>query len=119
MQKDFHKYNIDFQLVPLYTHRRNAAKRAIRTFKNHLCARLDSCDPNFPSQEWDRLILQAVIPLNLLRSSRTNPRLSAHAAINRNFDFNAITLAPPDTKVLVHGAASNQTSFSTHAVDGW
>ena len=119
MQKSFRKYNIDFQLVPLYTHRRNAAERAIRTFKNHLCAGLATCDPNFPSQEWDRLIPQSVLTLNLIRSSRTNPSLSSHAAINSNFYFNTTPLAPPGTKVLVHEASSNQPSFSTHAINGW
>ena len=119
MQKAFLKYNVDFQLVPPYTHRRNASECAIRTFKNYLCAGLASCDANFPSQEWDRLIPQDVITLNLLRSSRKKTSLSAHTDINGNFDFNATPLAPPGTKVLVHEAASNRPSFSTHAVDGW
>ena len=47
-KKSFRKYNVDFQLVPPYTHFRNAAERAIHTFKNNLCARLASCDPNLP-----------------------------------------------------------------------
>ena len=107
MQKSFRKYNVDFQLVPPYTHHRNAAERAIRTFKNHLYAGLTSCDPNFTSQKWDRLIPQAMITLNLLCSSRKNPSLSSHTAINGNFNFNATPLAPPGTKVLVYKAASN------------
>ena len=119
MQKSFRKYNVNLQLVPPYTHLRNAAERAICTFKNHLCAGRAYCDPNFPSQEWYRLVPQAVLTINLVRSSRTNPSLSAHAAINGNFDFNATPLAPPGTKVLFHEAASNRPSFSTHAVDGW
>jgi hypothetical protein len=32
----------DYQLVPLYLRRRNAAKRAINTFKDHFIARLAS-----------------------------------------------------------------------------
>jgi hypothetical protein len=32
--------NIAYQLVPLHCHRRNAAERAIRTFKEHFVARL-------------------------------------------------------------------------------
>ena len=119
MYKAFCNYNVDLQLVPPYTHRRNADERAIRTFKNYLCARLASCNPNFPSQEWDRLIPQSVITLYLLRYSCTNPSLSAHAAINGNFYFNATPIDTPGTKVLGHEASSNQLSFSTHAVDGW
>ena len=106
-------------LVPPYTYRCNSAECVIHTFKNHLCATLAYCDPNLPSQELNRLIPQAVLALNLLRYSHTNPSLSAHAAINGNFDFNATPLVPPGTKFLVHKAASNRPSFSTHAFNSW
>ena len=35
MKKDFKKYDVAFQLVPPYVHLRNAAERAIQTWKNH------------------------------------------------------------------------------------
>ena len=47
------KNKIDYQLTPPHIHRRNAAERAIRTFKNHFLAGLASCDPKFPVAEWD------------------------------------------------------------------
>jgi hypothetical protein len=31
--------DVEYQLVPPHCHRRNAAERAIRTFKEHLCGR--------------------------------------------------------------------------------
>ena len=34
-------------------------------------------DPDFPIREWDHLLTQAEITINLLRSARTNPKLSA------------------------------------------
>ena len=72
--KDFmHDEEIDFQLAPPGIHRRNAAERAIRTWKNHFIAGLCSTDPNFPLNLWDRLIPQANITLSLLRGSRLNP----------------------------------------------
>ncbi len=40
-----HDQDIDFQLVPPAVHRRNAAERAIRTFKSHLITGLFSLDP--------------------------------------------------------------------------
>jgi hypothetical protein len=40
----------EYQLVPPQCHRRNAASRAIRTFKEHFVAGLASVDPDFPSQ---------------------------------------------------------------------
>jgi hypothetical protein len=39
-----HKHNITFQLVSPYSHRRNSAERAIRSFKYHLIAGLCSTD---------------------------------------------------------------------------
>jgi hypothetical protein len=64
-------YKMDYQLVPPHIHWRNAAKRAIRTFKNHFMAGLCSTHPDFPLRLWDGLLPQAEIMLNLLRASRT------------------------------------------------
>ena len=68
--KAFTKNDIRYQKVSPHIHRRNAAERAIRTFKNHLLAGLCTCDPKFPIDEWDCLIPQAIFTLNLMRSSR-------------------------------------------------
>ena len=40
--------HVNFQLVPPGVHRRNAAERAIRTFKNHFIAALCSTDKESP-----------------------------------------------------------------------
>jgi hypothetical protein len=71
--------DVGYQLFPPYCHRLNAAERAIRTFKEHFMARLSSVDPTFPLYLWDRLLPQAEITLNLLRTSRLHPQLSAAA----------------------------------------
>jgi hypothetical protein len=110
---------VDFQLVPPGNHRRNAAERAIRTFKNHFIAGLCSLDPQFPLHLWDRLVPQAELSLNLLRGSRLNPKLSAWAQINGTFDFNCTPIAPPGIRVLVHARPTDRTSWSPHALDGW
>ena len=93
---------MSFQLAPPNVHRRNAAERAIRTFKNHLLADIASTDPKFPIHEWDRLLPQTELTINLLRNSHLNPNLSAYAYIYGIFNFNATPLAPPGTKVVVH-----------------
>jgi hypothetical protein len=111
--------NIDYQLVPPIVHRRNAAKRAIRTFQNHFIAGLCSVDKAFPLHLWDRLIPQAEISLNLLRGSRINPKLSAWAQIHGTFDFNRTPLGPPGTRVLAHEKPDAHTTWSPHALDGW
>ena len=94
--------DIDFQLVPPHNHRRNAAERAIQTFKNHFVAILCTTDKRFPLNLWCRLLPQAVTSLNLLRRSRLNPRLSADAHLNGPFDFNRTPMAPLGTKVILH-----------------
>jgi hypothetical protein len=50
LNKAFKKYDVNFQRVPPHVHRRNAAERAIQTWKNHFCsglaATLSSPSPN-------------------------------------------------------------------------
>jgi hypothetical protein len=118
-KKSLKKYGVEYQLVPPHVHRRNAAERAIQTFKNHFLAFLATCDPDFPVSEWDRLLFQAELTLNLLRSSRVNPKLSAYAYLNGNFDFNKTPLAPPGTKVLVHLKPDQRASWAYHGEEGW
>jgi hypothetical protein len=113
------KHKISFQLAPPHMHRRNAAERAIRTFKNHFVAGFSTTDPNFPVSEWDRLLDQATITLNLLRQSRVNPKLSAYAYLFGNYDFNRCPMAPPGTRVVVHDKPDQRTSWGHHGTPAW
>ena len=70
--------NIDIQLVPPANHRVNAAKRAITTFKEHFIAALATIDINCPLQLWDQFLAQVQDSLNMLRTSRRNPTISAY-----------------------------------------
>jgi hypothetical protein len=111
--------SITFQLVPPHNHRRNAAEKAIGTWKDHFIAGLSSSlDPNFPMHLWCQLIPQATTTLNLLRQSHINPRLSAEAQLNGAFDFNKTPLAPPGTRV-VHEKNTQRGSWDTRGIDGW
>ena len=92
------KEEVKYQLVALYIHRQNAAERAIRTFKDHFIAGLCTTDKQFPARLWNELIPQAEITLNLLRTSRINPKLSAHAQVFGQFDYNRTPMAPPGLK---------------------
>jgi hypothetical protein len=71
--------NIAYGLVPPHCHRRTTAECAIRTFKEHFVDGLSSVDPYFPMHLGDRLLPQVEIALNLLRTSRLHPQLSAAA----------------------------------------
>ena len=71
----FEKENIAYQLVLPHMHRRNAAGKPIKTWKEHFIAGLSSVYPKFPLLEWNRLIFQGMLTLNFLRNSRVNPKL--------------------------------------------
>ena len=111
--------HVEYQLVPPHIHHRNSAERAIQTFKNHFIAGLASTAPNFPLSNWCRLLPQAELTLNLLRPSRLNPKLSAHAQLEGAFDFNRTPLAPPGTRVIVHEKPNQRRTWAPHGIDGW
>ena len=111
--------NIDYQLVPPHMHRRNLAERAIQTFKSHFIAMLCGCDPTFPLHLWCRLLPQAELTLNLIRTSRLNPKLSAYAQIHGQFDYNRTPIIPAGTRVIVFENAAQRGTYGAHGTDGW
>ena len=113
------KNKITYQLTPPNIHRTNAAERAIRTYKNHFLSGLATVDPDFPVAEWDRLLSQATISLNLLRNTRINPRLSAYAYVYGTYDFNCNPMAPPGTKVVIHDKPQQRASWNYHGSVGF
>jgi hypothetical protein len=113
-----HQQNITFKLVPPYIPRRNSVERAIRSFKDHLIAGLCSTDKSFPMYLWDRLLPQAVITLNMLRTSRINPKLSASTHIYGQYDFNRAPIAPPGTRIIAHETPHTRRTWAPHGQDG-
>ena len=111
--------NISLQLFTPHMHRNNPAERAIQTWKDHFLAGLASVHPDYPMAEWDCLIPQCNITLNLLRASRTHPQLSAYASLFGQFDFNRTPLAPPGTKIVFHSKPSQRASWAFHGQEGW
>ena len=112
-------HQVQYQLVPSGMHRRNAAERAIRTFKNHFKSTLATTDRRFPAKLWDQLLRQAEITLNLLRASRLHPQLSAQASLFGQFDFNRTPMAPPGTRVIVHVKPDRRGSWAANGLHGW
>jgi hypothetical protein len=101
--KNFFTANdIAYQLVPPHCHRRNAAERAIRTFKDQFVAGISSVDPSLPMHMWDRLLPQAEIALNLLQTSRLHPQLSAVTHSHGLVDYNKTVFAPPGCNIIAH-----------------
>jgi hypothetical protein len=118
--KDYlYQQDITFQLVPPYSHRQNSAERATRSFKDHLIARLCSTDKSFPMHLWDRILPQAVIKLNMMRTSRMNPKLPAATHLFGQYDFNRAPMAPPGTRIIAHETPGRRRTWDPHGEDGW
>jgi hypothetical protein len=110
---------VEYQLVPPHYHRRNAAERAIRTFKEHFLAGLSSVHPTFPLHLWDRLLPQAYITLKLLRTSRLHPQLSAAAHFHDLVDYNKTSFAPPGCKIIAHEKPGKRRTWAPHGQHGY
>jgi hypothetical protein len=106
-------------LVPPHYHRRNAAERAIRTFKEHFVAGLSSVDPTFLLHLWYRLLPQAEITLNILRTSRLHPQLSAAAHFHGLVDYNKTAFAPPGCKIIAHEKPGKRRTWAPHGKHGY
>jgi hypothetical protein len=113
--------NVDYQLVPPHCHRRNAAERSIRNFKEHFVAGISSVDPTFPFpwHLWYRLLPQAEITLNLLRTSRLHPQLSTADHFHGLLDYNKTSFATPGCKINAHEKPGNRRTWAPHGQHGY
>jgi hypothetical protein len=111
--------DIAYQLMPPHCHRRNAAERTIRTFKEHFVARLSSVDPSFSMHLWDRLLTQARITLNLLRTCRLHPQLSTVAHYHGLVDYKKTAFAPPGCKIIAHEKPGKRRTLAPHGQHGY
>ena len=72
-----------------------------------------------PLHLWDKLIPQCMLILNMLRGSRINPALSAHAQVHGQCDFMATPMAPPGIHVVVHEKPNERGTWAPKGKDGW
>jgi hypothetical protein len=89
------------------------------TFKEHFVAGISSVDPAFPLHLWDRLLPQAEITLNLLRTSRLHPQLSATAHFHGLMDYNKTAFSPPGYKIIAHERRGKRRTWAPHGKHGY
>jgi hypothetical protein len=111
--------DITCQLMSPHCHRRNAAKRAIRTFKEHFVVGLSSVDPAFLLHLWDRLLPQVEITLNPLQTSRLYPQLSSAAHFHGLVDYNKTAFAPPGCNIIVHEKPGKRRTWAPQGQHGY
>ncbi|KAL7536833.1 hypothetical protein ACHAWF_006763, partial [Thalassiosira exigua] len=100
-------------------HRRNAAERAIRTFKAHFLVILFGVAPDFPRYLWDLIVPQAEMTLNFLRSAKANKRMSAWEYFHGPFNYDATPLGPLGSRVIAHYKPSIRKSWDFRGEEGW
>ena len=104
-----------FQYTMPDMHRTNPAEGAIKTYKACAKSILANLPSTFPLGYWCRLIPHIDISVNIMRPCRQNPLLSAWAALEGEFHFDATPLAPPGTEMLIHKRASCRASWGFNA----
>ena len=102
LKKSLAKAEVQYQLVPPHIYRSNKAERVIQTFEGHLKDGLASLNSDFTIHEWDRILQQCELTLNILRVSWINPKLSAWEYLFSEFNYIKTPFAPLGTKFLVH-----------------
>ena len=110
----------NWQFVEPHNHRVNAAERAIQTFKNHLISGMSCTDSEWPLQLWHKLTEQALITLNLCRTSRKEQQKSAyHSYHGHRYDWNKNPMAPPGTRAVVYLPVVGRPSWGPQGIDAW
>ena len=68
--------------------------------------------PNkFPIGYWCCLINQVNLSVNIVRSCRRNPKLSAWVVCEGKFHFSSTPIAPPGTVMLMHKKTASRRSW--------
>jgi hypothetical protein len=82
-------------------------------------AGLSSVEPTFPLHLWDILLPQAEITLNLFRTSRLHPQLSAAAQFHGLVDYNKTAFSPPGCKIIAHEKPGKRRTWAPHGKNGY
>ena len=111
---------VKLNLVPPNTHRRNRAERAIRDWKNHFLSLLATIDRDFPMNQWDLLVPQAMLTINILRPCRSNIAISAHEGIyGSKYDFGAHPIHVAGMRIVALDPPDKRESWSPHGLDAF
>jgi hypothetical protein len=118
-KKFIKKNHMTWEFVPPDCHRRNIAKQAIQTFKNHFLAILSGVDNRFPLSLWCHLVRPAELTVNLLRQGNVVPKISAYAHMHGQHDYMKHPFAQLGCAVMAHVKPKNRQSWDVHCDVGF
>jgi hypothetical protein len=102
------------ELTPADMHRRNIAERGIQTFKGHFISVLAGVANNFPINQWDELLPQTVLTLNLLRQANVAPNISAWAYHHGSFTSSLVDEKHLESIPVTGFTSKRQTNIIGH-----
>jgi hypothetical protein len=76
-------------------------------------------DPDLPIHLWDRILPQAAMTLNLLRTSMLHPYKSAAAYPYGPVDYNKTPFAPPGCNIIAHEKTHQRRTWAPHGKHGY
>jgi hypothetical protein len=68
---------------------------------------------------WDRILPQAILTFNMLRTSRINPKISAATHSNGEYEYNRAPMAPPGTIIIAHETPNRRRTWAPLGQYGW
>ncbi|KAJ1417780.1 hypothetical protein B484DRAFT_315057, partial [Ochromonadaceae sp. CCMP2298] len=89
------------------------------TFKHHFIALLTTTDPEYPILDWDLLLPQAELTVNLPRPSTVDPSVSAWEHMRGQYDFDHNPFDPAGCKVVVYEGPAVRGSWAAHGAVGF
>ena len=75
--------------------------------------------PNLPMYLWDELLPQAFIYFNLLRTSRTCPKVYAYAHLHGKYNFDSTPIAPSGVRELIYKDPNHCVSYVVHGDEAY
>ena len=76
-------------------------------------------DHNFPLVLWNKTVRQSQDTLNMLRTTRTHPKISTYHALEGVHDFNRVPFVPPGGGWTIFNPSEKRGSWEPRALDAW
>eukprot|EP00804_Cyclotella_cryptica_P025775 CCRYP_002953-RA/>CCRYP_002953-RA protein AED:0.55 eAED:0.48 QI:0/0/0/1/0/0/2/0/300 len=87
--------------------------------QDHFISVLAGVADGFPINQWDKLLPETILTLNLVWQSNTAPNISAWAYHHGSFDYNRMLIVPMRCEVQFHIKPTRQKTFGEHSGDGF